>query len=143
MKYLRWGVLLSLIAISACRADPGSKPSPAASASPVGWTDVSPARLSTMLATKDFFLVNVHVPYAGELAKTDAFIPFDRIESQLGDLPGKQDRIVLYCRTGRMSKIALESLTKAGYSNLFQLAGGFEAWQAAGLPFDIGDPPPS
>lgn len=147
MKYLRGGLLLTLIITSACGADLGSKavqerPASGAGASPRSWTDVSPARLSAMLADKDFFLVNVHVPSEGELPKTDALIPFDRIESRLDDLPGKQDRIVLYCRTGRMSKIALESLAEAGYSNLFQLEGGFEAWRTAGLPFAIGEPRP-
>ncbi len=36
-----------------------------------------------MLEKKDFFFVNVHIPYEGALAKTDAFIPYNEIEKNL------------------------------------------------------------
>lgn len=147
MKYLlRRGLLLLLVVVSACSSGTGSKTMPqrrpqGTGGSPRAWTDVTPAKLSSMLAAKDFFLVNVHVPYEGQLPKTDAFIPFDQIGSRLRELPGKADKIVLYCRSGRMSQLAVESLAAAGYSNLYQLQGGFNAWRAAGLPFIVGSVP--
>lgn len=88
-----------------------------------------------MLDAKDFVMVNVHTPYEGELPMTDAFIPFDQVESRLSELPAVDGKLVVYCRTGRMSKIALDTLSAAGYSNLFELRGGFEAWRSEGLPF--------
>lgn len=128
-----------LIALSACAGSPSAAPpsKPAGRATnPSGtWTELTPADLSGMLESKDFFMVNVHIPYAGELPMTDAFIPFDRIASRLAELPGREGKIVLYCRTGRMSEAALETLSAAGYSNLFELEGGFEAWRLAGLQF--------
>jgi len=33
-----------------------------------------------------------------------------------------------------MSRIAAEEWAKAGYTNLLNLDGGFEAWEAAGYP---------
>lgn len=85
-----------------------------------------------MLDQKDFALVNVHVPYEGELPKTDEFIPYDRIGERLEDLPDRNEKIVLYCRSGRMSSLAVDVLLEAGYSDVFELRGGFEAWEDAG-----------
>ncbi len=100
-----------------------------------GYTNVSPAVLAQMLARKDFAFVNVHIPYEGEIQGTDAHIPFDRIEGRTRELP--QDRtasIVLYCRSGSMSATAAETLVRLGYTRVFNLEGGFLAWQQAGYP---------
>ncbi|MEK7065546.1 MAG: rhodanese-like domain-containing protein, partial [Patescibacteria group bacterium] len=44
----------------------------------------------------------------------------------------KNAPIILYCKTGRMSAEALETMKKLGYTNVKHLAGGMEAWQKAG-----------
>lgn len=41
---------------------------------------VAAVQFNQMLTAKDFSLVNVHVPHAGELAQTDAFMPYSDIE---------------------------------------------------------------
>ncbi len=96
------------------------------------YTNITPAELNTMLAKKDFTLVNVHVPYYGEIADTDLFIPYNTIGDNLTLLPDKQAKIVLYCRSGSMSTIASDTLVAAGYKNVFNLEGGMYAWQNAG-----------
>lgn len=78
------------------------------------------------------FVVNVHTPYAGEIAGTSAFIAFDKILNDPALPQAKGTPIVLYCRTGRMSKIAAQSLSKAGYRNVVDLKGGMVAWAKAG-----------
>jgi hypothetical protein len=35
-------------------------------------------QLAEKLARKEFFFVNVHIPYEGEIEQTDAFIQFDK-----------------------------------------------------------------
>lgn len=96
---------------------------------------VTPAELQTMLQDKDFPLINVHVPYEGEIEGTDQHIPYDQIMQRLGDLPSdKNAQIVLYCRSGNMSTQAAGELVHAGYTNVWELGGGMIAWRDAGLP---------
>lgn len=98
-----------------------------------GWQIVSAKELAGTLAKKNFFLVNVHTPYEGEIEKTDAFVKFDEIEKNLESLPkDKTGKIILYCKTGKMSKTAAEKLVSLGFSNVSHLEGGMEAWQKAG-----------
>ncbi len=97
------------------------------------YTNVTPADLKQMLAAKDFSLINVHVPYAGELAQTDAFIPYTEIEQNLSKLPvNKNAKVLVYCSSGHMSGIAANTLVKLGYTNVWNLDGGMAAWQSAG-----------
>ena len=99
------------------------------------YTDVSVAELQTMLANKDFTFVNVHIPFEGDIANTDLSIPYVEIGQSLDKLPAdKNAKIVLYCRSGRMSSIAAETLVSQGYTNVWNLTGGMVAWEQAGLP---------
>lgn len=99
------------------------------------YTDVGPAGLARMLETKDFPLINVHVPYEGEIEPTDLFIPYTEIGANLDKLPAdKNARIVLYCRSGSMSAIAARELVANGYTDVWNLDGGMIAWQDAGYP---------
>jgi rhodanese-related sulfurtransferase len=98
------------------------------------FTRVSPYELHAMLEKDDFPLVNVHIPFEGDIPGTDHSIPYDEIgqERNLDKLPGKDDRIVLYCRSGSMSEQAARTLVKLGYTNVWDLKGGMIAWENAG-----------
>jgi rhodanese-related sulfurtransferase len=97
-----------------------------------GYADISVEQLAGMLEDKDFTLVNVHIPYEGEIEQTDLFIPFDEISGYQDQLPEKEEPIVLYCRSGSMSTTAAEELVSLGYTNVLEVDGGFNAWKAAG-----------
>lgn len=100
-------------------------------------TNVGPADVAPLTEDDGYTLVNVHIPYEGEIPGTDVHIPFDQIEAHLDELPESKDApVVLYCRSGRMSQIAAETLASLGYTNLLHLDGGMIAWEAANLPLE-------
>jgi hypothetical protein len=47
------------------------------------YRQIGPTALKAMLAQKDFAFVNVHVPYEGEIAQTDAHVPYDQVAQQI------------------------------------------------------------
>jgi rhodanese-related sulfurtransferase len=101
------------------------------------YQNVTPEELNTMLKDKDFVLVNVHIPFAGNITSTDLSIPYDQIEENLSQLPSdKNSKIVLYCRSGRMSQIAAEKLVSLGYTNIWNLKGGMVDWEQAGYDLE-------
>jgi rhodanese-related sulfurtransferase len=99
-----------------------------------GWyQNVTADELNSMLKNKDFVLINVHIPFAGNIAGTDLSLPYDQIEDNLSQLPlEKNAKIVLFCRSGHMSAIAAEKLVSLGYTNVWNLDGGMVAWEQAG-----------
>ena len=135
-------ITLILLALAACGGAVASPPAGAIDLEtetqqvPVdggAYNDVSVEGLAAMLETKDFPLINVHIPYEGEIEGTDEFVPFNEIESNLDKFPEDKDaQIVVYCRSGSMSTQAAKRLAELGYTNVMELDGGFRAWTAAG-----------
>jgi rhodanese-related sulfurtransferase len=97
-----------------------------------GYADVTAEQAAGLLDDPDVTVVNVHVPYEGEIPKTDLFIPFDEILDHQDELPAKDAPILLYCRSGSMSTTAAQDLVGAGYTNVLEMDGGFRAWESAG-----------
>ena len=99
------------------------------------YAGISVQQLAELVEGQDLTLVNVHVPYEGEIPQTDLFIAYDEIADHLGQLPDKDAPIVLYCRSGGMSTSAARDLAALGYTKVLEVDGGFNAWQAAGYEF--------
>ena len=58
-------------------------------------------------------------------------IPYTEIENKAEEmLPDKNKLILVYCRSGRRSKIAAEALSKLGYTNVKEF-GGIIDWTGA------------
>jgi rhodanese-related sulfurtransferase len=135
-------VLFLAILLPACQSATSSTPAGEVVGKKIAvsggsYTDVLVAELQTMLANKDFTFVNVHIPFEGDIANTDLSIAYNEIEQNLDKLPADKDaKIVLYCRSDRMSRIAAETLVDLGYTNVWNLDGGMVAWEQAGLPLE-------
>jgi len=98
------------------------------------YTDVSVEGLAALIEEgEEFPLINVHIPYEGEIEDTDLFIPYNEIEQNVDQLPADKDvRIVLYCRSGSMSAQAAQTLVELGYTDVWNVDGGMIAWRNSG-----------
>ena len=62
-------------------------------------------------------------------------IPYTQIEAKANEmLPDKDQLILVYCRSGRRSKIAAEALAELGYTNIKEF-GGILDW-----PYEVEQP---
>lgn len=56
-------------------------------------------------------------------------IPHDVLGERIAELgPAGERDLIVYCRSGRRSAIALETLKEAGFSRLFHLEGDYLRW---------------
>ena len=71
-----------------------------------------------------------HVPGARNL-------PHDELPARLAELSSLKDKdVVLYCRSGRRTAIAVQTLRAAGFTKLLHLEGDIGAWEAAKQPLE-------
>src|SRR4051812_125749 len=83
-------------------------------------------------ADKPYTVVNVHIPYEGEVPNTDLYVSYNDVDALMSALPDKNAPIILYCRSGRMSDIATHALVEQGYTQVWDVTGGMNAWTASG-----------
>ncbi len=70
---------------------------------------------------------------AGHVAGAD-WAPLDRFAAALPNLD-RSAPIAVHCKGGYRSMIACSFLQRAGFRNIVNVTGGFDAWQQAQLPF--------
>lgn len=62
-------------------------------------------------------------------------IPLAQLKKRMVELEqAKTSPVLVYCRSGSRSAHACHLLTKAGFEDVNNLAGGIAAWEAASLP---------
>jgi phage shock protein E len=101
-------------------------------AAAAGFAALEPDAFAARAAKNAAFVVNVHVPFDGEISGTDEHIPYDRIVTSRALPSDRRTAILVYCRTGAMSTQAARALVAAGYTDVAHLRGGMDAWEAAG-----------
>jgi molybdopterin/thiamine biosynthesis adenylyltransferase/rhodanese-related sulfurtransferase len=82
-------------------------------------------------------LVDVREAFERELGMAEGALGVARAELEAAprqSLPDPEAEVVLICARGGRSLAAAQALAAQGYGRLASVAGGIEAWRAAGLP---------
>ncbi|KFN45707.1 molybdopterin-synthase adenylyltransferase MoeB [Arenimonas composti] len=90
-------------------------------------------------------LIDVREPgeHASGLAAGALAVPRAVLEADpAAHAPDREAELLLICAGGRRSLLAAEALQRQGWRNVISVAGGMEAWRAAGLPVSVGDADP-
>lgn len=124
MKKLIAVIFASTLALTSCGGSTGA-------------TDLGPAEFQAKAQEAGVILLDVRT--AGEFAAghIEGAINIDvegmTFESEIKTLDNTKT-YAIYCQSGRRSRIAVETMNKAGFTKLFNLDEGIGSWQAAGLP---------
>jgi rhodanese-related sulfurtransferase len=62
-------------------------------------------------------------------------IPLGQLPARLSEIPADRD-VFVHCRMGSRSARAVEYLRAFGRPNSYNVSGGIDAWQDAGLPVE-------
>ncbi len=143
MNKLLAGVLCVLLGAGMLLPVRAADPAPAAAADlPL----ISQEELLKRAASKDPELVVLDVRTPAEFAAGHVpgakNISHDQLATRLDELSALRERqVVLYCRSGRRTMLAADTLRQAGFTKLLHLQGDYLAWEAAQRPVERQEPP--
>ena len=119
-------ILLLLLAalLCGCRAE---KEEEKEETKDMGYTQISQEEAKEMMTRDDGHII-VDVRRDDEFAEGHIpgaiCIPVESIEDEMPEeLPDKEQIILIYCRSGRRSKVAAAKLGAMGYSNIYEFGG--------------------
>ncbi|GAB4338734.1 MAG: hypothetical protein Kow00117_20040 [Phototrophicales bacterium] len=83
----------------------------------------------------DHLLIDVRTPeeFAAGHIQGAVNIPLQVLDQYVSQLPDDQP-IVVYCRSGNRSATAFDMITRAGFTDVYDIQGGTNAWVSQGLP---------
>ena len=117
-------ILLSLFGLTACQGDRANS-----------YEQITAQEAKTIMDTEsDYIIIDARTTeeFAEGHIENAILIPEYEIANRAEkELPDKEQLILVYCRSGRRSKIASEELVKLGYTNVKEF-GGIIDW-----PYEI------
>lgn len=107
-----------------------ASPTPPFPSSPSTTRLLTPTEFAAKIKEPGVFVLDVHTPTQTHIPGTHLGVPFDQLVSRQSELPkDKSEPILVYCRSGGMSAEASLTLAGLGYTNVYDLAGGTDAYK--------------
>ena len=115
-------ISLSLFGLTACENGENTS-----SKGEITYEQITPEEAKTIMDTqKDYIIIDARTDeeFAEGHIKNAILIPEYEVSNRAEkELPDKNALIMVYCRSGRRSKIASEELVKLGYTNVKEFGG--------------------
>ncbi len=106
-----------------------------------GGARVNPAEATLLINREDAHVVDVREAEefaAGHLPEARN-IPTGKLADRIAEIEKYKDKpLIVCCASGVRSAKACSELKKLGFTRLYSLAGGIDAWSQAGLPVKKG-----
>jgi rhodanese-related sulfurtransferase len=102
---------------------------------------LNPVAATQLINREDAYIIDVREAdeFAGGHLPEARNIPLGKLGERIGELEKFKDRALLVCcAAGVRSEKACRELRKSGFSKMHSLAGGVDAWVAAGYPVKKG-----
>lgn len=104
-----------------------------------GMAEVGNVRLTHLMNREDATVLDIRE--AKDMTGTKIIgalhVPFSQLKERVSTLTAdKAKPLVVYDAIGRRAMMAGSSLKEAGFTQLYNLNGGFKAWTVAGLPVE-------
>jgi rhodanese-related sulfurtransferase len=117
------GIFLAMLLLTACGQEPRTQQEEAN----MQYTNITAQQAKEIMDTQTGYVIldvraqseydEGHIPGA-------IVIPHDQVKEKAEDiLPDKDQLILVYCRSGRRSKLAAEDLVDLGYTNIKEFGG--------------------
>ncbi|HPT57810.1 MAG TPA: rhodanese-like domain-containing protein [Casimicrobium sp.] len=104
-----------------------------------GMTDVGNVRLTHLLNREGATALDIRETKEMDGTKLigAVHIPLSQLKERAASLSlDKSKPVVVYCARGQRGPLAASDLKAAGFTQIFNLTGGFKAWTEAGLPVE-------
>ena len=88
-------------------------------------------RLIEERPTGDALFVDVRTPreYAAKHVAGARLLPYEELEARYrSDIPENVNKVFIYCGSGERSRLACDFLSRKGYTNLYNIQDGMQAW---------------
>jgi rhodanese-related sulfurtransferase len=125
--------LTGIIFLAGCNEVPAKKEA----------VQISVEKVAEILKTQksSYIILDVRTKEEFDAGHLDSavLIPVDELESRFGEL-SKKIPIIVYCRSGRRSAKATGILVGKGFSPVYDMTGGINAWTTKGYPVFVENP---
>ena len=120
----------SLTLLSGCALSRAKEDKAEDMADKAAYQKISAEEAYEMMASQEVVVVDVRTreEYDGGHIENAVLVPNESIDSEMPEvLPDKEATLLVYCRSGRRSKIAADIFVKAGFTSVYDF-GGINDW---------------